>query len=181
MPETIDECAVRQPRKVELQTWLSYAMLSYAIRTREDQGVAEKEDPHATPDAISSERLRLAGAGTLHLSPIMGQLVELWREPEEDEYGRLRPTQHAFDRSVNLLVDAAIEANYQQRQIPTGCASTDSEGGVRIEWIRPTASVHLVVPAARERVAYVYHQVGNDYATEDVTSERLAYWLRRIE
>ena len=148
----------------------------------EDQGVAENEDdPRATPDAIPPERSQLADAGILHLSPIVGQLVELWQEPEEDEYGRLRPTQHAFDRSVDLLVDAAIEANRQQRRIPSGCASTDSEGGVRIEWIRPTASVHLVVPAEKARVAYVYHQVGNDYATEDVTSERLAYWLHRIE
>ncbi len=109
------------------------------------------------------------------------QLIDLWKEPEKDDYGRLRPTQHAFDRSVCLLVDAAIEANRQQRQIPSGCVSTDSEGGVRIEWIRPTASVHLVVPAARNDVAYVYHQVGDDYATEDVTPGLLAYCLRRID
>lgn len=111
---------------------------------------------------------------------VVRQLVDLWKEPEEDDYGRLRPTQHAFDQSVHLLVDAAIEAN-PDRVIPAGCVSTDSEGGVRIEWVRPTASVHLVVPAVAECVAYIYHEVGNDYATEDATPERLAYWLRWIE
>ena len=114
------------------------------------------------------------------LLQIIGQLFELWKEPEEDEYGCLSPTRHAFKQSVHLLVDAAIEA-YPQCRIPSGCVSTDSEGGVRIEWIRPTASVHLVIPAASDRVAYVYHQVGNDYATEDATPECLAYWLHRIE
>ena len=175
MPVTIDERAVRQPRKVELQTWRWRA-----ITAIEDQGVAENEAPRVTPDTISPERLQLADAGILHLSPIVRQLIDLWKEPEEDDYGRLRPTRHAFDISVHFLVDAAIEANPQCR-IPAGCVSTDSEGGVRIEWIRPAASVHLVVPAARDCVPYVYHEVGNDYATEDVTPERLAYWLHRIE
>ena len=171
MPVEIDERTVRQPRKVELQA---------AMAAIGDQGVAENEDPRVTPATIPPERLQLAGAGILHLSPIVRQLIDLWKEPEEDDDGRLRPTRYAFDRSVCLLVDAAIEAHPQCR-IPSGCVSTDSEGGVRIEWVRPTASVHLVVPAARDREAYVYHQVGNDYATEDVTPERLAYWLHRIE
>jgi hypothetical protein len=78
------------------------------------------------------------------------------------------------------LVGAAAEANHQQRQILAGCASTDSEGGVRIEWICPTASVHLIVPAKGDSVAYIYHEVGDDYATEDATPGRLAYWLRHI-
>ena len=79
-----------------------------------------------------------------------------------------------------LLIDAAIVA-YPRYGIPAGCASTDSECGVRIEWVRPGASVHLVVPAEESRPPYVYHEVGNDYATEDVTAERLAYWLQSIE
>ena len=171
MPVMIDERTVCQPHKAEIQA---------AMASIEDRGIAENEDPRVTPDIVSPERLQLADAGILHLSPIVRQLVELWEEPEEDDYGRLRPTREAFDESVRLLVDAAIEAHPQYR-IPAGCVSTDSEGGVRIEWIRPTASVHLVVPAAKDDVAYVYHEVDNDYATEDVTPERLAYWLQRIK
>ncbi len=81
MPETIDERAVRQPRKVELQA---------AMAAIEDQGVAEDEDPRVTPATIPPERLQLADAGILHLSPIVRQLIDLWKEPEEDDYGRLR-------------------------------------------------------------------------------------------
>ncbi|MDY0167501.1 MAG: hypothetical protein RBS80_13220 [Thermoguttaceae bacterium] len=176
MPATIDERTVRQPGKAEFQAWWRYAITAIP-----DSGMAE-DDPRATPDEISPERRQLADAGVLHLSPIVSQLVELWNEPEEeDEYGRLRPTQGAFDRSVGLLVDAAIEAHYEQRAIPSGCVSIDSEGGVRIEWVRPAASVHLVVPASKDNEAYVYHEAGDDYATEDVTPEGLAYWLRLIK
>lgn len=175
MPATTDERTVPQPGRAESQAWQRRAMASF-----ESAGVAE-EDPRATPDAISPERQQLADAGIRHLSPIVSQLVELWNEPEEDEYGRLRPTQGAFDRSVCLLVDAAIEAHRQERRIPSGCVSTDSEGGVRIEWVHPTASVHLAVPASRDKEAYIYHEIDDEYATEDVTPERLAYWLRWIK
>jgi hypothetical protein len=114
-----------------------------------------------------------------HLLPIIQQLIDLWKEPEKDDYGRLRPTRDAFGRSMHLLVDVVIEA-HPQRLIPAGCVSTDSEGSVRIEWVCPTASVHLVVPAKGDRVAFIYHEIGDDYATEDATPERLAYWLRQI-
>ncbi len=137
--------------------------------------------PEATGEpALDAERLQLARAGILHLSPIVGQLVELWKGPEADDYGRLQPTQYAFDKVIQLLVDAAIVTYPNGHQIPGGSVSTDSEGGVRIEWIRDSARVHLVVPATDQKAAYVYHEVGKDYATEDVTAERLSYWLRAV-
>jgi hypothetical protein len=171
---TIEERAVRQPRKVDFQLGLRRAMMAI-----EDQGVAE--DPRATPEAIAPERLRLADAGILHLSPIVGQLVELWKGPKEDDYGLLRPTRDAFDNTVHLLLDAAINVYPRQRQIPFGCVSTDSEGGVRIEWVRPTVSLHLVVPAQGNRPAYIYHRIGSDHATENVTPALLTHWLHQIE
>jgi hypothetical protein len=51
---------------------------------------------------------------------------------------------------------------------------------VRVEWVREGASVHLVVPADRGQLAYVYHEVADWYATEDATPERLAQRLREI-
>ncbi len=139
----------------------------------------------AAPEAVDTptldaERIQLADAGILHLSPIVAQLVELWKGPESDDYGRLQPTQYAFDKVIQLLVDAAIVTYPNGHQIPGGSVSTDSEGGVRIEWIRDPARVHLIVPATDQKAAYVYHEVGNDYATEDVTAERLSYWLRTV-
>ena len=80
----------------------------------------------------------------------------------------------------HLLTDAAIVSALKGRQIPLGCASTDSEGGIRIEWVRPTSSVHLVIPASPGRDGYVYHEVGDQYGTVSATPEALARWLREI-
>ena len=41
------------------------------------------------------------------LSPVVRQLVELWNGPENDDYGRLRPTRDAFDATIQLLTDTA--------------------------------------------------------------------------
>ena len=177
MPEvTIDRRAIDRPDSVEYR--LEYWRVLMAVA---DQAPIEDEDPRSTPSPISPTRLRLAGAGIDHLSQIVKQLVELWTGPMNDDYGRLQPTQYAFDTTVELLVDAAIDGQFdEQRKIPYGCVSTDSEGGVRIEWIRERVSVHLIVPPDRSKVAYVYHEFGGNYATEDATPERLSYWLRTV-
>jgi hypothetical protein len=108
-------------------------------------------------------------------------LVELRHGPESDDYGLLRPTDHAFERSSDMLVDAAVIAAVQGRKIPGGCVSTDSEGGVRVEWIRSDRSTHLIIPPSSSQAAFVYHEVARDFATEDATPEALAQWLRDIE
>jgi hypothetical protein len=171
----IDERVVRQPRRGDIRLAL-WRALNVA-----DQGSGEDEDPRATPDPVSRERLQLANAGILHLSPIMRQLVDLWNGPENDDLGRLRPTQYAFDRVIQLLLDVAITAHSDRRKVPFGCVSTDSAGGVRIEWVCKSVSVHWIVPAAEEGAEYIYHEVGDEYATEDeVTPARLWHWLRLI-
>lgn len=115
-----------------------------------------------------------------HLSVILRELIDLRNGPERDDYGMLRPAKFAFDAASQLLVDAAMVAATEGRQIPLGCVSTDSQGGVRVEWVRDDSSVHLAVPATNAKSAYIYHEAGNRYATEDATSERLAHWLREI-
>ncbi len=120
-------------------------------------------------------------ANIQHLSAIFGQLAELHEGQETDEHGILRPTEYAFEAAGGLLLEAAVLAAREGRQIPHGCVSTDSEGGVRIEWIRPASSLHLVIPASEDREAYLYHEVGDDYATEPVTPESLAQWLSAVQ
>jgi hypothetical protein len=137
-------------------------------------------DERITPEAIAPERLRLASAGIRWLSAIIRQLVELRNEEESDEYGALRASESAFERACQLLTDAAIVSALEGRQIPHGCASTDSEGGIRIEWVRPASSVHLAIPSCAEREGYVYHEVGQDFGTITATPEALARWLREI-
>ncbi len=132
----------------------------------------------ASPPAAKS---RLEGANIKCLSSLIQQLIEVRNAPEHDDHGILRANQHAFDASCNLLVDAAIVSALDDGSIPNGCVSTDSEGGVRVEWVRETASVHLIVPASDDRAGYVYREVGTTYGTEPATAESLARCLRVID
>ena len=121
---------------------------------------------------------RIASAKIKHLSGLIQQIIELLNGPESDEHGILRPTDAAFESARTLLVDAAIVL--APKQIPYGCASTDPQGGIRIEWVRPSISVHLVIPATDGRSPYVYHEIGDAYATVPATPEVLAFWLGKV-
>jgi hypothetical protein len=168
MPSSVDQRTVRRP---------VYPNVALKWPSAED-------DPRSTstpePPPIVEQKLLLAKAEIRHLSAILKELVELHHGPESDEYGILRPTEHAFNESYLLLVDAAIVSARKGRQIPLGCISTDSEGGVRVEWFRDKVNVHLVVPATDTEVAYVYHELGSDYGTDDATPEILARWLKEL-
>jgi hypothetical protein len=120
-------------------------------------------------------------AGQVHLSAMVRDLNALRDGPESDEYGALRPSIHAYETSMQLLTGAATLASQEGWQCALGCVSTDSEGGVRVEWVRDRRSVHLVAPKSSDANAYLYHEVGDDYATEDATPEGLARWLREID
>lgn len=123
----------------------------------------------------------LASAKIRYLSAIFTQLQELLSAPETDEYGALRADRIACANACELLTDAAIiSAVSYKRIIPNGCASTDAEGGVRIEWVRSLSGVRLVVPAKLKSKAYIYHEIGDSYDTELATPEALARWLREI-
>ena len=109
---------------------------------------------------------------------IADQLTKLQNGPESDDYGRLRPTEYAVNATLALLRNI--------KHIPPGCVSTDSKGGVRIEWGQKTSYVRLVVPHHADFstpyiTPYIYHEIGDDYATEDATARGLAHWLEVIE
>jgi len=175
MPSIIDERTLPEPNEAEWQ--FSLALARQAITRSRPPQIA---DPRATPEPVPQTRLNLAKAGIRHLSAILREMVELWNGPESDEHGILRPTKYAFDEASRILVDAAIIAAREGREIPIGCVSTDSQGGVRVEWVRDNAGVHLAVPASIGETAYVYHELGDKYATADATPETLAGCLRDI-
>ena len=175
MPATIEEQA--SPRFSESEFTYEVVRAAYS-RQRPTPVLTRKDD--ATPKAIPPERLGIASANIRYLSAIIKQLVELRNEAETDEYGTLRASEYAFETASHLLTDAAIVSAPKGRQIPNGCASTDSEGGIRIEWVRPTSSVHVVIPASAERTGYIYHEVGDRYDTTTATPEALSHWLREI-
>ncbi|NJM72171.1 MAG: hypothetical protein HC862_19420 [Scytonema sp. RU_4_4] len=105
------------------------------------------------------------------------RLVALLEEDEADEYGILQPSQSAFKLAMRLVVDA-YEA--MGDRFPKASASTDEEGSIRLTWSKPSPEreVRLVCPATSEQQAYLYHELGDNYAVEtDVTASVLAQWL----
>jgi hypothetical protein len=109
------------------------------------------------------------------------RLVALLEEDETDEYGILQPSQNAFKLAMRLVVDA-YEA--MGDLFPRASVSTDEKGGIRLTWSKqaPDAEVRLVCPADLEQQAYLYHEIGDNYAVErDVTASMLVYWLEMLQ
>jgi hypothetical protein len=106
---------------------------------------------------------------------VAAKLIALLEGEERDDYGILRPSLFAFRRTFHLIYNAALQL---REHFPAAAVSTDSEGGIRVQWIRPERQVRLIVPAAEGGQQYIYHQVGSEYAVEeDVNLQRLLFWL----
>ncbi len=113
----------------------------------------------------------------LDITVTLKRLVALLEEDETDEYGILQPSQSAFKLAMRLVV-GAYEA--MGDRFPKASASTDEEGGIRLTWnkLSPECQVRLVCPASSEQQAYLYHELGDNYAVErDVTASVLVQWL----
>jgi hypothetical protein len=112
-----------------------------------------------------------------HITVTLKRLVALLEEDETDEYGILQPSQSAFKLAMRLVVDA-YEA--MGDRFPKASASTSEEGSIRLTWskLSPECEVRLVCPATSEQQAYLYHELGDNYAVErDVTASILVQWL----
>lgn len=91
------------------------------------------------------------------------RILELLDLEEEDDYGILKPTEHAFKTAMQLVVDAyEIMGN----SFPSGSESTDEEGSIFINWISKDRkrSVILFCPCSPEKQAYVYHDASDEHA-----------------
>ncbi len=113
-------------------------------------------------------------------SPItvtLKRLVDLLEENETDEYGVLQPSQTAFKLAMRFVVEAY---DVMGDRFPKASASTDEEGGIRLTWskLEPECEVRLICPAQTDQPAYLYHELGDDYAVErEVTVYILLQWL----
>jgi len=101
--------------------------------------------------------------------------LDALREEDDDEMGDASPTSAAFERTRDLV----IRANEQmQNEFPRGTASTEHDGGIRIEWRRDNREVKLVAAAQPGSQEYLYHEEGNAHGLEkEVHPARLAEWL----
>jgi hypothetical protein len=115
------------------------------------------------------------------ITALLSDLRDLMKEggeDEEDEYGVLRPTGYAFRTALNLIIEASflLIDGY-----PFGCASTDSEGGIRIEWFKTTGEIRLVIPASKEKEPYIYYEFGEKYGVDrQANADKLARWINRL-
>jgi hypothetical protein len=113
-------------------------------------------------------------------SPItvtLKRLVALLEEDETDEYGVLQPSQTAFKLAMRLVLEAY---DAMGDSFPKASASTDEQGSIRLTWskLESDCEVRLFCPAHSDQQAYLYHELGNDYAIErEVTVSILLQWL----
>jgi hypothetical protein len=105
------------------------------------------------------------------------RLVALLEEDETDEYGVLQPSQAAFKLAMRFVLEAY---DAMGDGFPKASASTDEQGGIRLTWSKldSDCEVRLICPAHHDQQAYLYHELGNDYAVErEVTVSVLLLWL----
>lgn len=114
----------------------------------------------------------------------LSQVIGLMSEEEQDEYGTLRPPDHTYNKTLEVLAEAFKSSLTPDAThgFPRGHVSTDAEGGIRINWVRNGRTVRLVVPSAEERGPYVYWELStDDYGMdENVRGSRLARLIKLI-
>jgi hypothetical protein len=104
------------------------------------------------------------------------RLVALLEEDEEDEEGRLRPTDFAFSRAWHLVIEVSRHLPVRP---PTGQPAVDGEGGIGIRWSRGSRQLRLQIPARSGGPEYLYHKDEQHHAVEaEVSPANLAGWLR---
>ena len=96
----------------------------------------------------------------------------------EAAYGVLRPTAHAVATAWALLVHACP---LFPKDTPHWCVSTDSAGGLRVEWWTPTGDIRLIVPSVHDNTPYIYYDFGAEYGIDrPATAEKLAHWITQL-
>jgi hypothetical protein len=122
--------------------------------------IAQSAVPSSSPIAVTLKRL-----------------VALLEEDETDEYGVLQPSQAAFKLAMRLIVETY---DVMGDRFPKASASTDEQGSIRLTWskLESECEVRLVCPPHADQQAYLYHELGDDYAVErEVTVTILLQWL----
>jgi hypothetical protein len=114
------------------------------------------------------------------LNDTIKQIIAIMNGDEEDEDGKLRPTQHALVQVSRLLMDAcnAFLLTKGAAHFPRASVSPDLDGGLRIEWYMAKGVVRLVVPPKQSALPYLFHRIDSDANTDfAVSGSSIAAWL----
>lgn len=147
----------------------------------------QNDDTFAADETGTSEMLSIRDGEWL--DGLLHQVLRLQDEELEDEYGRLRPTEHAVNQSMRWLIEAsrALMILASQRDnpvaVPDGFAATDAEGGIRIEWRGSQGQMLiLAVPSKQDRRGFIYRKANGESNIEhDVSGEALSSKLTLLE
>jgi hypothetical protein len=112
------------------------------------------------------------------LTTLLSDLRDLLKEDNEDDYGILKPTAHAFTTVLGLIMGAS---RFIHAGCPFAAVSTDSEGGIRIEWVKGKAEIRLVIPASSNKAPYIYYEFDDKYGVDrNANALKLIRWINRL-
>lgn len=109
------------------------------------------------------------------------RLFSVKREDLDDEEGAVTPTTYANSKVERILYNTYLA---MKEEFYKGGITTSFEGGIRTEWMRPNASVRLVISAHENGKEYIYFELENENGLEAVSVDNLVNrlrWLRRVE
>jgi hypothetical protein len=112
------------------------------------------------------------------LKRLLAKLVELSYGDENDDFGRLKPTTYALFTTTLLLMRVA-RGLPRGVAFPHGALSTDSVGGVRIEWRNGGRNVRLVVASNPSNPHYIYYEEGEQF--DVITPVSITHLRERIK
>ena len=112
------------------------------------------------------------------LTALLSDLRDLLKEENEDDYGILKPTPHAFTTALSLIMGVSM---FIQAGCPFATVSTDSEVGIRIEWVKGKGEMRLIIPASSKKAPYIYYEFDDKYGVDrNANAFKLTRWMNRL-
>jgi len=111
-------------------------------------------------------------------SDVIRSFEDLLAEPEEDEFGKVRPAGSAVVDAKGRLTQIA-QGGVLPKPEDVG---TDRDGGLRISWRNRNRFLELVFPYETDVRPYLYYSEGPVFdVSEDLADSRLRGWMRWVE
>lgn len=138
-------------------------------------------DPSLSSELAESEGYSNSLQSAEEYSIVLSRLHELRMDTnevaDEDYGGAIKPTYYAFHYARSLIARtyALVGSAFTRAAV-----SVSFEGGIRIEWMRPDASVRAIVPAEEGGDGYIYFESRNEYYTVELSAKNLATYLLKI-
>lgn len=121
--------------------------------------------PTPTVDALVGSPVELA--------ELLHKINDLAFEEEEDQFGPIRPTFHAFKHCMKLILEIAADGKLFRPSDIT----TDHNGDIRISWTKGNREAELVCPS--DDRPYIYYSNEQAYGTdEDLTADKISERVR---